>query len=387
MADATQAPPEPPWTLERCPHCGELVPVGAFCGHCGAALTEAEGGPRRLHAFAAAPHEHVLRPALISTLFPHLPRRHAHTFQLVLAAGVFLIILLAAVRLLAPATIAAAIVLPVVYLLYLYEVEVYEHEPALVLLVTVVAGTALGIGYTLITGALITPSFTGTQQGPLVSGVLLPVIAQLLMVATPLLLLSRSHFDETLDGLTFGVATGLGFTMATVIAGQWHVITAPLIGGVSVDDVLRLLRVGVLTGVVNASTTGLITAALWLRAHDRSRHRFVSPWHGPQGSMLIAFAAQIGLGIAAYYVPSLLALFVVDAAAAVALLIWLRVVIHHSLLEEGAALEIGEPSACPECHRLVPTMVFCPACGAARSAAPKHARTDSHASLVPRTQP
>jgi RNA polymerase subunit RPABC4/transcription elongation factor Spt4 len=381
----TETPPGRPGTLEPCPHCGELVPAGAFCGHCGAALAEVEAGRSRLHAYAAAPHEHVLRPAVVSTLFPHLPRRHAHTFQLVLAAGVLLIVLLAAVRLLAPATVAAAIVLPIVYLLYLYEVEVYEHEPALVLTVTVVAGIALGIGYTLVTGALITPSLSGTQQGPLVSGVLLPVIAQLLMVATPLLLLSHAHFDETLDGLTFGVATGLGFTMATVIAGQWHVITAPLISGVSVDDVLRLIKLGVLAGILNASTTGLITAAVWQRAHRRPQ-RFISPWRGLEAALIIAFAAQIGLGVAGYFVPSLLALVVVYAVAAIALLIWLRVVIHHALLEEGAELEIGEPSACAECHRLVPTMPFCPACGAARSAAPKPSRPDAPPSLVPRTQ-
>jgi hypothetical protein len=371
-------PPHPPvLTLEECPHCGELVPAGAFCGHCGAELSEPSTGRSRLHSFAAAPHEHVLRPSVVSTLFPHLPRRHAHSFQLVLVAGVFLVILLAAVRLLGPATIAAAIVLPVLYLLYLYEVEVYEHEPVLVLLLTVVAGAALGIAFTLVTGALIKPSLTGTQQGPLVSGVVLPLFAQLLMVTTPLLLLSRGHFTETLDGLTFGVATGLGFTMATVIAGQWHVITAPLISGVSSDDVLWLLRTGLLAGVVNASTTGLITAAAWLRFHRRSRRRFVSAWRGLEAAVVIAFAAQIGLGIASYYVPSLLALVVVYLAAAALLLIWLRVVIHHSLLEEGAELEIGEPTPCPECHRMVPTMLFCPACGTARSASPKHSRAEA----------
>lgn len=313
---------------------------------------------------------------VISTLFPHLTRRHAQSFQLVLAAGILLVVALAALQLVAPATIAAAVVLPVLYLLYLYEVEVYQHEPVQVLLLTVVAGAALGVAFTLVTGTFTSASLNGTQQGVLVSAVLIPVIAQVLMVATPLLLLSHAHFDETLDGLTFGVATALGFTMATVIGGNWHLLTAPLVGGASSEDVLRILREGVLVAVVNASTTGLVTAALWLRVRRRSRRRFVSPWRGLQASVVVAFAVQIGLGLVSYYGRSLLAVVVAYAIVAPLLLIWLRVVLHFALLEEGAELEIGDATACPECHRMVPTMVFCPACGVARSASARQARPE-----------
>ena len=56
---------------------------------------------------------------------------------------------------------------------------------------------------------------------------------------------------------------------------------------------------------------------------------------------------------------------------ALLLLLYVRLVIHDSLLVEGAAHEIGPDSMCPECHRVVPTMAFCPSCGAARSAARK----------------
>jgi len=62
------------------------------------------------------------------------------------------------------------------------------------------------------------------------------------------------------------------------------------------------------------------------------------------------------------------------AVMAVVLLLYLRWVIHDALLVEGAAHEIGPDGPCPECHRVVPTMAFCPACGAARAAAPKQGR-------------
>ena len=61
--------------------------------------------------------------------------------------------------------------------------------------------------------------------------------------------------------------------------------------------------------------------------------------------------------------------------ATLALLLYVRLVIHQALLVEGAEHEIGPEAPCPECHRVVPTMAFCPACGAARAAGTKQGRT------------
>jgi hypothetical protein len=90
--------------------------------------------------------------------------------------------------------------------------------------------------------------------------------------------------------------------------------------------------------------------------------------------VFVAFGFQIALGLVTYYVTSLLFDVILWAIGAALLLVWLRVTIHHALLEEGEDLVIGEPSACPECHHLVPTMYFCPMCGAARSAVLKPTR-------------
>src|SRR5207302_5334520 len=135
---------------------------------------------------------------------------------------------------------------------------------------------ALAVGYTLVTAHFLRPSFSPGARDVLLYGVVYPLIAQLLMIAGPLLLLGRKHFDETLDGLTFGAASGLGFTMAAIIAGYWHTLTTTLItSGPAVDEVLRLLRLGIFGAIVNASTTALITSSLWLRRSGRSR-----AWHG-----------------------------------------------------------------------------------------------------------
>ena len=115
----------------------------------------------------------------------------------------------------------------------------------------------------------------------------------------------------------------------------------------------------------------MITAAIWLGRHGRAR-RYVENWRwGLPAAVGVGFGVQICLGLASQLVPDLLLEVVLWAAAAAVLLIYLRLVIHHALLEEGAEHEVGAPAPCPECHRLVPAMLFCPACGVARSAAPK----------------
>ena len=124
--------------LVTCPHCGMTVPAGNFCGHCGAHLPSAS--TTRRHAFAAVPAERVARLSIVSTLFPHLPHRRGGAFRWALLAGSTAVVILAALHLFAPATIFAVFMLPVLYLLYLYEVEVYESEPWLLIGATMVAG-------------------------------------------------------------------------------------------------------------------------------------------------------------------------------------------------------------------------------------------------------
>jgi predicted amidophosphoribosyltransferase len=380
LTDVEPSSPELP-PQEICNHCHLEVPVGAFCGNCGAHLSD-ETQHRRLSNFAAAPNEHVGHVAVISTLFPHLPHRHAHAFRQALVGGVIIVIALAALRLYAPATVMASILLPVLYLLYLYEVEVYEEEPVLVIGVTFVFSLLLGVGYTLVIDRLLSPTtIDGHSLSLVVQGVVLPLVIQSLMLLGPLILLARPRFDEALDGLTFGVASALGFTLGMTLSALWHGLTAPLLGdSPSADEILRLLRPALIAGVVNASATGVITATLWVRRHGRSAERHRSSLRGLPAAIVAVVLVQIGLGFAAYYVADLLLLVGLWTLAAMALLLYLRVVLHHALLDEGREHALGPMSACEDCHRMVPAMRFCPACGVARSAASKRSRSSVGAS-------
>lgn len=362
--------------LIACPHCGVQVPQGAFCGNCGAHLSgDMPAGKSRHFSYAAAPHEHVLRSAVITTLFPHLPHRQTHVFRELLLGAVVVIALLAALRLPAPAALVSILILPVLYLLYLYESEVYEDEPLVVLALTFVLGGILGYLYVQIANALTVVTAGGlTAEGPLVDGVLLPVVLQMFMLAGPLLLLTRRAFTETLDGLTFGVASALGFTLVSALTSSWSVFVAPFVHGVPTDDVLRAILNGVLAAVVNAGTTAVITTAIWFH-RNKPANRAVPFWRTLPVAVLVGFAVQIVLGVVSYYMASLVGLVVLWVVAAAILLVAVRVELHLGLLDEAIEREAGPPTVCMECHRLVPSMAFCPNCGAARLAAPKHTRT------------
>lgn len=364
---------KPPLVL--CPHCAMTVPEGDFCGHCGAHLTTAS--TTRRHAFAAVPSESVAHLSVISTLFPHLTHRRGGAFRWSLVVGSALVVLLAAMHLFAPATAVATFLLPALYLLYLYEVEVYESEPWLVVGATVVGGAILGYAFTATFGAATAEvALSGdTSTGFLLAGLVIPIAAQTLMLAGPLFLYQfRSKLREPLDGLTFGAASALGFTLASSLTALWPLIGGPLIGaGSPIDWALRLLQAGILISVINASTTGLITAALWLHRYDLRRTQ--GAWYaGILTTLLVALASQVLVGTLSFQIPDLVAQVVVTALAAIGLLLYLRLVIHRALLAEGALHEIGPDAPCPECHRVVPTMLFCPACGVNRSASSKHSR-------------
>lgn len=361
--------------LVTCPHCGSLVPAGDFCGHCGAHLTS--GSRTRTHAFAAVPAQPVAHLSIISTLLPHLPHRRGQPFRIALLAGGAVVLVLAAFHLFAPATVAAVFIVPLLYLIYIYEVEVYEDEPWLVIGATMASGAVLGFLFTYVTGSALAPLLqTGdTETAFVLTAITIPIGGQALMLLGPLALyVLRPRFREPLDGLTFGAASALGFTLASSLTAFWPLIIGPLVAtGQPLDWAVRLTRAGLLWSLINASTTGLVCAALWVQRYDwrRSGRGWQS---GILAALVVAFGVQLALGLLESAIQDLTIQFVVVLIAAVALLLYVRLVIHQALLVEGAEHEIGPDSQCPECHRIVPTMAFCPACGAARAAASKQGR-------------
>lgn len=366
----------------RCEACGHDVPSSAYCVRCGNALHRApESAPgsrrrRRTADYAASPGEPVLAIRIVSTLFPHLPRAHVEAFRWSLIIGAAAIVAPAAAGLYPVALIVAAFAVPVVIVLYLYAVEVYEDEPVRVVAATAAWGVVAGIVSGLLAGVLSLPNpvADGASRGSeiITGGVVVPLIGAALASIGPLLLLRYRKFNDVLDGTTFGVIAGSWFVGAQALA----IGVGTLAGGLRPPGdpsawIARLLALGVVSPVLWSATLGSVMGALWLRyrapVHDRAALGLVGdPAVAALAGVIVLSAAAIGQLL----LTETWALVWLAVLAALPL-IWLRRTIHLGLLEESAEGEIGLAVRCWNCERLTPHHTFCAHCGIALRALPK----------------
>ncbi len=365
--------------LTTCHACERTVPEGEFCGACGAHLTrDMPRSAYRHHAFAANPAEHVLHLRVVSTLFPHLPHRRTAPFQIALIVAAALLLVLGVLRLTGPSVAAASIAVPILYLVYLYEVEVYEDEPVRVIGSTFLLGLLLGIPWSIFVGPIITRAYTDNEilgfdwSRTLTAGVLLPLIAQLLMLSGALVLYLTRRFDEALDGFTFGAATALGFTLAVTFVNLLPEVSTGFVSRASSQtSAIDVLQRGLLLPVLNASTTGLIGGALWLRRR-RVRPLAAHGWTTKLvTAILVAVIVQVALGLVDISFHDLGLTLAALVGLALLLLLAVRIALHHMLLAEAVEVQIGPDTPCFHCYRIVPRMAFCPHCGIATRATPK----------------
>jgi RsiW-degrading membrane proteinase PrsW (M82 family) len=345
-------------------YCKKDTPDGRFCTWCG--RQQVEGESRSLH-YAAHPGEHLWHPAVFTTLFPHLGRHKLHEFRWAFIAGVAAIVVLTMAGLITAALLCAAFLVPVLYLLYLYEVQVYRDEPVLVVGLTLGGGALLGILVSLIVNQLTQPVALPLVFGDdivalLVLGVAVPIVQEIVKVVPALLLRGRAGFQERVDGLAFGVAAGLGFSLAETLVRYWSVLSNFPAQTDPANWLAPLLSIAVLLPLLQGSATGAIAAALWRRGSLRDAHAW----------------AVIGLAVGAHCGFVLVSQLLVDhrqsqlvilawqAAFVGVLLLAIRSILHRSLLEEATHMGLVE-TTCPNCHDAIVAGAFCPMCGKALS--------------------
>jgi RsiW-degrading membrane proteinase PrsW (M82 family) len=354
----------------RCSYCTRDVPDAPFCTWCG--RHQATNGSRLAH-YAAHPGEHVLHPSVLTTLFPHLGHQKVHEFRWALAAGVACLLLLDLAGLITAALLCAAFLVPILYLIYLYEVQVYRDEPAPVLGFTIGGGVVLGIVVTISVKAVTGPVALQTIYGDdvpalLVLGVLVPLIQELLKPLPALALRLHGGFPERVDGLVFGVAAGLGFSIAETLVRFSAVLTSLPAHTAPANWIYPLLTLAILMPLLQGSATGAITAALW-----RVKHRGLSVHES--SVVILALAAHMAFIVGSQMLVDrqFSQLFVLAWQAVVvgALLLVIRYLLHQTLLEEARDLGFSE-LVCPNCHQPIVAARFCPLCGKALVAsAPK----------------
>ena len=367
-----------------CAQCGHAVPRLEFCVRCGHPLadeyrTELHARERR---FAAAPHESARGLHVTTTLFPQLPRAEIRTFWLALLAGTVLVAGLGVAGLYPLALVTAAVLVPLLMVLYLYDVDVYEDEPVIVIGATMAWGALAGAATGLLLAALpragvpIGASGGGLDVAELgLNGVVLPLVEGALMIAGPLVLLPWRRFNDVLDGVTFGVAAAVTFGGARLL-----VQAAPLFGaglapaGDPLPWVVQLLSLAVLQPIIAAGAIGTLAGALWLRyrAPVTDRHRLGLAGN-PAVAAIGAAALLVAAGLARAGLPPLPQSMALLGLALVAL-VGLRREIHLGLLQEAAERDIGGPITCPNCGRETPAHTFCGSCGIALVALPRRPR-------------
>jgi RsiW-degrading membrane proteinase PrsW (M82 family) len=379
----------------HCEHCGREAPEGHFCAYCGAHLPAADAGHSptlRRHVYAANPREHVYQPNIISTFFPHLDVHRAQQFRwLLLVLGVA-VVLLGLGRYVPIAIVAAALLVPVLYLAYFYVVEIYEDEPIWVVGATFLLGGILGAALSIATYRLVLSqtqlSVTGVAPTPryvLLTGIVLPVAGQILMLVGPLILyVTRPRFNEVLDGLVFGVASGLGFAAAQSIVYSWLLITGPLQpNGNPVSWALPVVRIALLVPLLYAATTGLICAALWLRRDTTPIAHSIGPLAGLPAAVTLALLGLIVPSVGVIYFGGQLLNLIWYGGALVVLMLVVRHVLHVGLIEKARELGHAGTLRCPNCFHMVPDVPFCPNCGVAMRSLAKRARRAQAAGPAP----
>jgi hypothetical protein len=375
--------------MSSCPSCQGTTPDGEFCVRCGAPLREGFDGHSRTRShYAAAPHEHVAVPAVLSSLFPHLPRSSHLGFRLALVGGGAVVVGLALGRLFPLALIAAATLLPLLVVLYLVEVNVYEDEPVWAMALTLVWGALTGVGFGLL--ALdASPSFgslivNGSSQYLVIQGLVLPFCGLLVLLVGPLILLRYHRFNSVLDGVTFGACTAAAFGGAQAITFGVHVVSLGIRpDGAVLPWIWRLLALGVAMPVLTMGAAAAACAALWLRHRAPARDaEALGPLGHPAVAVPAAALLVMGGAVGETFLPAGAWLGWLVAFDLVVLVL-LRRAIHVGLLEESLEIPVGPEFACPNCGELTARHTFCGHCGISLQALPKMPASSQSVPLAP----
>jgi RsiW-degrading membrane proteinase PrsW (M82 family) len=368
------------------------------------------GGAERRESFALQPGEPVMSFNMVTSLMPLASGSAPQTYRWALGLGLLVPVVAGALGYLAFAFVAAALVVPAIYVVYMYDVNEWEDQPVPVVLGTIGAAAALGVGFTFLWHAgLLGDDVAPVDFGQGAAGVrwssllvlvlLVPIVSELLKQVGPLLLASRPQFDDMIDGLTFGVAAGASFAAAETIVVNRSLFSS--FGSVDSPDagfwVSLILSAAIVKPIVYGAATGIAVAA-WSGLGSGFEGFKPAYLRGLGEALLANILFQAGLYLASRVEGTAGAVIglVWGAIIAAVLVVRLRYLLHFAVLE--AALEGANSGAplkdaargtafCPSCDMpLLAGANFCVVCGTATRAGNKvtrvRNRTDDDAVVV-----
>ena len=280
------------------------------------------------------------------------------------------------------AVLVAAFAIPVVYIVYLYDVNLWKDAPVPV--------TGLAFGLTAMVGAIWTAIALGlrgtgvatlgggpTLWGFVVIAIVTPLVGELIRQVGPVLLARMPRFDDLMDGLTFGVISGVAYATADTLVKHWPLIVNGF-QGLTVDaptwaallfleGFVKPLVLGTATGIACAEFSGLG------RGYDGFTPRYYRAVVEAVLYNVFYFGVVYLLSFIGNPLLALALSIVLGLAVLAVLIVRVRNVLHHGLMEaalESSARETigdtGELEFCQRCEMpLQPAASFCSACGTA----------------------
>lgn len=382
-----------------CPTCSSENPeVASFCHRCGSSLRAGSTG--RANSYAVNSAENVNQFALISTIMPQTSRETADNYRWAMVISGVLILGATALGLLPIAIAAAAFLIPLAYLVYIYDVNLWEDAPA-----PVVIGLFFVTGVLALLVSLVFfnwvfdsqfASFAAGGRGRggidalslpalLIFAVLLPIVAEVVKNIGGCLLARRPQFDDMIDGLTFGVAAGTAYAAFETIVVFSSVFTSGEFrteSGISTWIVV-VVNLMVVKSLIYGTATGIAVAAFsgkgegydgftgfYAKNFAFAAGANVLYWLGVRLLSYLPFGQMLGL---------LWGLVILGV-----LVIRIRVMMQAALLE--AAVEDAAKSGsskrdtfvetfCPDCENmLLSGSQFCIVCGTSVRSASRQAK-------------
>jgi hypothetical protein len=335
--------------------------------------------------------------ALVSSIMPRGAGQRPQTYRIALTIALTVALVAAIFGALPIAVLVAAFAVPIVYIVYIYDVNLWEDEPipvtALAFGLTGVLAVLFTILWTALRGPIITAgALDGSGTGSptvgnfLLVALLVPIVGEAIRQIGPVVLASRPEFDDLMDGLTFGVVSGVAYASFDTVVRHWALLTGDVVQQdpglwvslIFLEGFVKPLIFGTATGIACAEFSGLG------RGYDGFTPRYyrglaeavLANIAYQAGTYLFSFVGNATLGVILTLAWSLLILAI--------LILRVRNVLHIGLMEAalersargGGIGESGELQFCAQCEMpLLEHAAFCNACGTAVRVQSKAHRT------------
>lgn len=282
------------------------------------------------------------------------------------------------------AILLSVFLVPVLTLLYLTDLDLFEREPWPAILGALGAGAVIGLLFGTI-GAWLTGAFwiegatfyagaagfgarfAEAEGSPpfiwiLLGGVVIPAIVVIACAIAPVFMRRWPVLrNEIMDGVTLGAATGSGYAAATAVVHFWPAIVQGQNPGGDVSDwTATIVGLIVLRPLIYGALAAVLCAAIWQYAVDQRAS---------------SLTRGVIAGVGGIIVFSIIDLLIQPAGAAAELLFQLVVIIVLWFVTRSAirgalrhdALSMkrrGNRVVCGNCDQLTPDGSFCAHCGA-----------------------